>query len=208
MRAWQPDGRLAYHAVMKQDVSDWGWVAYRALWRARVQHLFARGRAPSRPHGTLGGGRTSHGPPRSLGLTLLELLITVALIGLLMAIAVPSYQGYQERVRIATAKKDILDISLKLERHLLVRNAYPATLADIGETRLDPWGAPYQYLSMEGANVGQKRKDKSLHPLNSDYDLYSMGPDGRSQTPLTARASRDDIIRANNGAFIGVAEDY
>ena len=61
---------------------------------------------------------------------------------------------------------------------------------------------------MEGASVGKKRKDKSLHPLNSDYDLYSMGPDGRSVSPLTAKASRDDIIRANNGGFIGVAEDY
>lgn len=145
---------------------------------------------------------------RALGLTLLEVLITLTLIGLLMAIAVPSYQGYQERVKIATAKKDILDISLKLERYFLVRNAYPTTLSEIGETRLDPWGAPYQYLSMDGATIGKKRKDKSLHPLNSDYDLYSMGPDGRSQTPLTAQASRDDIIRANNGAFIGVAEDY
>lgn len=61
---------------------------------------------------------------------------------------------------------------------------------------------------MENASVGKKRKDKSLHPLNTDYDLYSMGPDGRSVSPLTAKASRDDIIRANNGGFIGVAEDY
>ena len=61
---------------------------------------------------------------------------------------------------------------------------------------------------MDGAKVGQKRKDKSLHPLNSDYDLYSMGPDGQSQTAITAKASRDDTIRANNGGFIGVAEDY
>ena len=45
-------------------------------------------------------------------------------------------------------------------------------------------------------------------PLNSDFDLYSMGPDGQTATPLTAKASRDDIVRANNGGFIGVASDY
>lgn len=145
---------------------------------------------------------------RVFGVTLLELLITVALIGLLSAVAMPSYQAYMERAKIQVAKKDILEISLKLERYLTFKNAYPTTLADLPDTRLDPWGSPYRYLSMEGAKVGQKRKDKSLHPLNSDYDLYSMGPDGNSQTPLTAKASRDDIIRANNGGFIGVAEDY
>lgn len=55
--------------------------------------------------------------------------------------------------------------------------------------------------------MGKKRKDKSLYPLNTDYDLYSMGPDGKSQTPLTAKASRNDIVRAKNGAFIGWAAD-
>lgn len=145
---------------------------------------------------------------RALGVTLLELLISVTLIGVLSAVAVPSYQAYMERARIAAAKKDLLEISLKLERYVNFKHVFPASLADLPDNRLDPWGNPYRYLSMEGANVGQKRKDKSLHPLNSDYDLYSMGPDGQSQTPLTAKASRDDIIRANNGGFIGVAEDY
>jgi general secretion pathway protein G len=35
-----------------------------------------------------------------------------------------------------------------------------------------------------------------------------MGPDGDSRRPLTAQKSRDDIIRANDGAFIGIAQDY
>jgi general secretion pathway protein G len=144
----------------------------------------------------------------ALGVTLLELLITVTLIGLLSAVAMPSYQAYVERAKVAAAKKDILEISAMLDRYVNFKHVFPASLADLPFTRLDPWGNPYRYLSMEGATVGQKRKDKSLHPLNSDYDLYSMGPDGASQTPLTAKASRDDIIRANNGSFIGVAEDY
>ena len=51
-------------------------------------------------------------------------------------------------------------------------------------------------------------KDSALAPLNTDFDLYSVGPDGDSRLPLTAAASRDDILRANNGAFIGRAENY
>jgi general secretion pathway protein G len=64
-------------------------------------------------------------------------------------------------------------------------------------------------LSFEGIHGhGQQRKDRNLVPINSDYDLYSMGPDGRSVSPLTAQASRDDIIRANDGGFVGKASDY
>jgi general secretion pathway protein G len=52
------------------------------------------------------------------------------------------------------------------------------------------------------------RKDRFLVPINSDYDLYSMGKDGKSSSPLTSKNGRDDIIRANDGAFIGLASDY
>jgi len=45
-------------------------------------------------------------------------------------------------------------------------------------------------------------------PINSDFDLWSMGPDGKSVPPLTAKASRDDIVRANDGTFYGWASDY
>jgi general secretion pathway protein G len=56
--------------------------------------------------------------------------------------------------------------------------------------------------------TGQMRKDRFLVPINSTYDLYSKGKDGRSVMGLTANDSRDDIIRANDGAFIGLASDY
>jgi general secretion pathway protein G len=73
----------------------------------------------------------------------------------------------------------------------------------------DPWGRPYQYLNIALApNPGVLRKDKNLVPINTDYDLYSLGRDGDSVPPLNAAKSRDDIVRANNGAFIGKGEDY
>jgi general secretion pathway protein G len=59
-----------------------------------------------------------------------------------------------------------------------------------------------------GTTTGQARKDRFLVPINSDYDLYSMGPDGMSASPLTAKISQDDIIRASDGLFIGRACDF
>lgn len=56
--------------------------------------------------------------------------------------------------------------------------------------------------------IAKARKDRFLVPINSDYDLYSVGPDGQSRPPLNAAASRDDIIRAADGAFYGLAEKF
>ena len=50
-------------------------------------------------------------------------------------------------------------------------------------------------------------KRKNLAPLNSDYDLYSMGKDGASQSSLMAKVSRDDVVRALDGRFMGRASD-
>ncbi|MGI9262323.1 MAG: prepilin-type cleavage/methylation domain-containing protein, partial [Woeseiaceae bacterium] len=74
----------------------------------------------------------------------------------------------------------------------------------------DPWGNDYQYLNIRAAGPGKGafRKDGNLNPLNTDFDLYSMGADAASAGPLSAKNSRDDIVRANNGAFIGLGEDY
>ena len=50
--------------------------------------------------------------------------------------------------------------------------------------------------------------DHQLHPINCDYDLYSVGKDGKSEAPLTAKVSQDDIIRANNGGYVGLVSNY
>ena len=86
----------------------------------------------------------------------------------------------------------------------------PVSLAAIGRaTLLDPWGNPYMYVKLAGTNgTGQARKNKFQVPLNDDFDLGSAGPDGKSKNPLTAADSQDDILRAWNGAFVGLASDF
>lgn len=137
-------------------------------------------------------------------------MLAVTLVGVLLGIAVPSYRTYIDRARGSDAVKDIAYISTRIQLHWEDARAYPNTLAEIGLGDMrDPWGNPYQYLNLETApGNGRARKNRSLVPINTDFDLYSMGPDGRSVSPLTAAASRDDIVRANNGRFIGEASDY
>jgi general secretion pathway protein G len=63
-------------------------------------------------------------------------------------------------------------------------------------------------MPVEGTPRGNLRKDRFLVPINTDFDLYSMGEDGRSVGPLRARHSRDDIVRASNGRYVGTASGY
>jgi general secretion pathway protein G len=130
---------------------------------------------------------------------------------LLLAIAIPSYRAILDGQKGKSAIADMRSIGLQAEKYAMGHDAqYPASLNDMGiGAMVDPWGNPYQYLNLQDPASGARaRKDHNLHPINTHFDLYSMGPDGDSNAPLTAQASRDDIIWANDGAFVGIAADY
>ena len=156
----------------------------------------------------------------------MELVVVIAILGVLASIAIPVYFSFIEKAKITRA---IAEISL-LEREILTwqedHGTLPLSLEEMGRGGfLDPWGNPYQYLNFDTIaekekgkgkakeeekedEKKKKRKDHNIHPINDYFDLYSMGKDGKSQSPLTAKVSRDDIIRAHNGRFIGIASDY
>ena len=144
------------------------------------------------------------------GFTLIELIIVMAMLATLSAIAIPVYNNYTKKTQITKCIADISNLELEIAEYVALNDKPPDSLNDLGHGNLlDPWGNPYQYLSFaDVTGVGKMRKDHNLVPLNTDYDLYSMGKDGKSKPPLTAKASHDDIIRANNGSFKGIASDY
>jgi general secretion pathway protein G len=144
------------------------------------------------------------------GFSLLELLIVFAVMATIAAIAIPSLLSAIASAKGARAVADIRTIGDAVLGYQAQYNAAPNTLNDIGYAGTnDPWGAPYQYLSFATVNgKGQMRKDRFLVPINTFFDLYSMGPDGKSTSPLTAKDSQDDIIWANDGAYIGLAANF
>ena len=136
----------------------------------------------------------------------------MVILALLTALAVPAYNGAVAKAKIARAVGEIGALSVEIDRFSLNKNdQFPTTLSDLPvDIPLDPWGNAYQYLNIRavGPGNGPFRKDGKLNPLNSDFDLFSVGKDGDSTGPLSAASSRDDIVRANNGAFVGLGEDY
>jgi general secretion pathway protein G len=138
------------------------------------------------------------------GYTLVELLLALVIFGTLVSMAVPRYQGLIDKARIAHAIGDILAIQTAIDGE----HPPPATLAEVGYANMrDPWGNLYVY-TYHGGDRGIARKDRFMVPLNSEYDLYSKGKDGESASALTAKSSRDDIVRANDGGFVGLAVNF
>jgi general secretion pathway protein G len=137
-------------------------------------------------------------------------LIVIVIVLTIAAIAIPNLMSALDAARIARAVSEIDTLEDEITLYLTINGQFPDSLAQIGYGGLlDPWGHPYQYLNhatMKGN--GQARKDRFLVPLNSDYDLYSMGKDGTSVSPLTAKSSQDDIIRASDGSYVGLASQF
>jgi prepilin-type N-terminal cleavage/methylation domain-containing protein len=74
---------------------------------------------------------------KSAGFTLIELMITVALVGILAAIAVPSYQNYVRQSNRAVAKSLLYENAQFMERFYSQNNQYDATVGA-------EWGCKYR----------------------------------------------------------------
>jgi general secretion pathway protein G len=148
-------------------------------------------------------------PALRRGFTIVELLITILLIAVLTAVALPSYSRYRDRIKTAHAAGEIGAMAMQIVRYADDARAFPPSLAAAGiANRNDPWGRPYEYYNVETNGRGGARKDHALNPLNTDFDLYSLGPDGKTKKQISQKDSLDDIIRASNGKFVGVAADF
>lgn len=145
-----------------------------------------------------------------LGFTLVEMMITVAIIGILAAIAIPAYSNYVERARVSASISDIATMSVQIEQYFVENRVYPSTLADVKlDNKRDPWGTRYGYYKILGNSIGGARKDRYLNPINSDFDLYSIGVGKQAMRQQIDNAnSLDDVIRARDGRFIDLAAKF
>jgi general secretion pathway protein G len=155
---------------------------------------------------------------RARGFTVVEFVFVLAIAALILAMTMPFVNRYIERAKVTRAVADLAEMSKAIRAFDKRTGGLPASLSTVTDdsganlgygTRVDPWGYPYQYYDLPHARGnGIARKDKILKPLNSDFDLYSIGPDGQTSASLAADVSRDDIVRARDGGFVGPAWEF
>jgi general secretion pathway protein G len=136
---------------------------------------------------------------RELGSTLAETLVITTCFAISAGSAVPNLANRVEQIPIEQATQDIACEEAAIVRSRGVHRSLPAPL--------DPWGNAYEYLGFTSRSMIEQRTYHEL-PINSDYDLYSKGRDGRRDSMLNFELGRDDIARARDGELIGPASDF
>lgn len=71
---------------------------------------------------------------RSGGFTLIELIIVAVIVGILAAVAIPSYRTHILKANRAAAESFIMNVANKQEQYMLDARSYATTLAALGMT--------------------------------------------------------------------------
>ena len=125
--------------------------------------------------------------------------------------AVPNYFRVLKRSAGKSAVGDLASLQFAIDTYERMNERLPDSLDDLGPgpQRIDRWGNPYVYTPSTSQHWNRDRRlDQHQVPLNEDYDLFSAGPDGEWKKPLMNPKSHDDIVRADNGLYIGIALDH
>ncbi len=119
------------------------------------------------------------------GFTLIELMVVLAIIGILASLVVPNILGRADDARMTAAKTDVGNLMQALKLYKLDNQRFPTAeqglqalvskpttepvptnwKSYLDKLPTDPWGKPYQYL-----NPG----------LKSEVDVMSWGADGQT----------------------------
>ena len=120
----------------------------------------------------------------SAGFTLLELLVVVAIIGLLAAYVGPRYVNQLGKSEVTAAKTQVEAIARALESYRLDNGAYPATEAGLRALQQRPanaprWHGPYLQKDLPNDPWGNPYVYRNVAGNGRDFELFSLGRDGR-----------------------------
>ena len=124
-----------------------------------------------------------HKPARARGgFTLIEVLLVVAILGILATVVVVNFAGRQEKAMIRACRASIANISTAVDMYEVDTGRYPRSLENLitddgapnwtgpylrGGVPQDPWGQPFEYTRTDNG-----------------YKIQSPGPPGENE-PIT-----------------------
>lgn len=123
------------------------------------------------------------------GFTLIELMITVAVIAILAAVAIPSYSEHVRKSRRAQAKADLVELAQQLERFHTVQNTYSGMTLPFTVSPRD--GKSYYTLSLSGAATSSAFTLQAVPGTGQDKDkcgTLTLDQAGR-KTPTEAKVA-------------------
>jgi type IV pilus assembly protein PilE len=134
---------------------------------------------------------------KHLGFTLIELMVTVAIVAILAAIAIPNYSQYVQKTRRTDAQEKLLDMAAQQERWFFNKNQYTDQVADVGGatskdgyytvTISDVGSAPYTKYKLTATPVTTKSQSK-------DGDCTSFTIDNAGARQAFKGSDRNDSV--------------
>ena len=124
----------------------------------------------------LGRIRSAGATHRNAGFTLIEVLLVVAILGMLAGVVVVSFRGRDKSARIAATRTSISAISLALDLYEVDNGTLPPTLQGLMQSAGEPnWNGPYIRGSLPIDAWGTAFNYTKVG--DKGYEVRSAGPD-------------------------------
>jgi general secretion pathway protein G len=121
---------------------------------------------------------------RDGGYTLMELLVVLAILGLLTAISVPYVMRYLDSAKVRTAQTEIANISAGLDLFKFDVGRYPTTQEGLNALLAAPagtdnWNGPYMKKKNGFKDPWGRLYYYASPGVHGEFDLYSYGSKGK-----------------------------
>jgi len=123
---------------------------------------------------------------KSVGFTLIEVMVVVVILSILAALVVPKIMDSPQRARVAKAKQDIRALESALNLYKLDNFLYPSTDQGLDALVHKPAGEP-QAANWNGPYVMRLQKDPWGQPylylnpgVQGEIDIFTYGVDGQA----------------------------